>query len=191
MTRDENGVLAAMHALYKGDLTRARELLPADVELDAAEAAAFGRLDRLRTLLDRSPEAANQRSEDGFTPLHLAIFGGSLDAVRLLIAHGADVDAVSEHPTIRVRPLGTAAFVRSTEAARLLLDAGADVNGRSEGSFTALHSAAASGDRDLVHLLLERGADAALADVQGRRPAELAETSGAKDVAEVLRAARV
>jgi ankyrin repeat protein len=189
MARDEHGMLKAMHALYEGDLTRARELLPADDELDVAEAAAFGRLDRLRTLLERSPEAANERSRDGFTPLHLAIFGGSLEAVRLLIAHGADVDAVSEHPTIRVRPLGTAAFGRSTEAARLLLDAGADVNGRGEGSFTALHSAAASGDQDLVRLLLEHGADATLADLQGRRPADLAETAGATDVADVLRAA--
>ena len=40
-------------------------------------ASSRGRVDRLRTLLDGDPERVKERSPDGFTPLHLALFGGS------------------------------------------------------------------------------------------------------------------
>jgi ankyrin repeat protein len=165
----------AMQALYRGDLEEAQRLLPPDEELSASEAAAFGRLERLRALLDEDPNRANEWSDDGFGALALAIFGGQEDCARLLIERGADLEAPSRHETIRgIRPLQTAAFVRSAALTRLLLDAGADVNSRGEGGFTALHTAAQNGDVELARLLLERGADRALATSDGKRPADLA-----------------
>jgi uncharacterized protein len=165
----------AMQALYRGELDEAQRLLPPDDELTAPEAAAFGRIDRLRTLLDEDPARANAWSDDGFGALALAIFGRQEECARLLIDCGADFEAPSRHDTIRgIRPIHTAAFVRSVELTRLLVDAGADVNGRGEGGFTALHSAAQNGDVELVRLLLERGADPTLATDDGRRPADVA-----------------
>lgn len=164
----------ALQALCAGDGERARELLPADGELSVFEAAAFGRVERLRELLDADPSLANAFAEDGFTPLHLAVFGGQQEAARVLIERGADVAAVSRGSIARVAPLGTAAFVGSATLARLLLDAGADVNARAEGGFTALHSAAQSDDAELVELLLERGADPSLETAEGKRAADLA-----------------
>src|SRR3712207_2025811 len=131
----------ALEALYRGDVQRAQELLPPEDEQTVFEAAAFGRADRVRAILAADPAQAAARSEDGFTPLHLAIFGGSEEVVRLLIGHGADVNAASSNAEVRVPPLGTAAFVRSTALARVLLESGADVNGRGDGGFTALHAA--------------------------------------------------
>lgn len=163
-----------MKALYEGDVDRARGLLPADEELSVFDAAAFGRLERLRAILAADPSQAGALSDDGFTPLHLAVFAGQPEAARLLIDHGADLDALATSAVARVRPLGTAAFVRSVPLAGLLLDAGADVNGRGDGGFTALHSAAQSGDEELVRLLLARGADPSLSTAQGARPADLA-----------------
>jgi ankyrin repeat protein len=165
----------AMEALYRGDLDEAKRLLPPDEELTTAEAAAFGRMERLQALLDDDPSRANEWSDDGFGPLALAIFGGHEECARLLIDRGADLETPSRHERIRgIRPIHTAAFVRSVELTRLLLDAGADVNGRGEGGFTGLHSAAQNGDVELVRLLLERGADRTLATEDGRRPADLA-----------------
>jgi ankyrin repeat protein len=163
----------ALQALYAGDEERARKLLPADSELSVFEAAAFGRVDRLRGLLDGEPAQANAFSDDGFTALHLAIYGGQEGAARLLLERGADPNALSAGDIARVPPLGTAAFVRSVPLARLLLDSGADPNGRGEGGFTALHTAAQNGDEELVRLLEERGADPNLATDDGRRPADL------------------
>ena len=162
----------ALEALYAGDAERARELLPPDDELSVFEAAAFGRLDRLGGILDDDPAQATAQSGDGFTALHLAIFGGQEEAARLLLERGADPNALSANEAVRVPPLGTAAFVRSVPLARLLLDSGADVNGRGEGGFTALHSAAQNGDADLAWLLLERGADPSLATDDGKLPAD-------------------
>jgi ankyrin repeat protein len=167
---------AAMEALYVGDREGARRLLPPDGELSVFEAAAFGREARLEELLRGDPSLATAFSDDGFTALHLAVFGEQEGAARLLVAHGAAVDVVATSEIARVAPLGTAAFVRSVPLARLLLDAGADPNGAEDGGFTALHSAAQSGDEPLVRLLLERGADPAQAATDGVRPVDLAAT---------------
>jgi uncharacterized protein len=163
----------ALQALYQGDEQKARELLGPDDELTVFEAAAFGRTERLGRILDDDPDQVRALSDDGFTALHLAIFGGQEDAMRLLLERGADPNVLSTSDIAKVPPLGTAAFVRSVPLARLLLDSGADPNGRGEGGFTALHSAAQNEDEELARLLLERGADPSLAADDGRRPADL------------------
>jgi Ankyrin repeats (3 copies) len=124
----EQMVSEALQALYEGDRARAEQLLAPDDELSAYEAAAFGRTDRLRRLLEEDPANATTWSPDGFTALHLAIFGGSEEAVRLLIEHGADVDALATSDVARVRPLGTAAFVGRPDLEKLLLEAGANAS---------------------------------------------------------------
>ena len=162
----------ALEALYSGDSAKGRELLPPDDELSVFEAAAFGRVDALRRILEDEPGQATALSGDGFTALHLAVFGGQEEAARLLVEGGADPNALSMNEAVRVPPLGTAAFVRSVPLAGLLLDSGADVNGRGEGGSTALHSAAQNDDEELARLLLERGADPSLATDDGKRAAD-------------------
>ena len=119
-------VSEALQALYEGDRERADELRAPDDELPAYEAAAFGRIERLQQLLDEDPANANAWSPDGFTALHLAIFGGSEEAVRLLVEREADLDALATAEIAQVRPLGTAAFVGRPDLEQILLDAGAD-----------------------------------------------------------------
>ena len=138
----------ALQALYAGEGERARRLLRPDDELTVFDAAAFGRVERLRSLLRDDPAAARAVSGDGFTVLHLAVFGGREEAARILIDHGADLDAVSSGSIAQVTPLGTAAFVRSVPLARLLLEAGADPE-----IGTPLVTAEANGDEELAALL--------------------------------------
>jgi ankyrin repeat protein len=166
----------ALQALYAGDVEKAQALLPADGELSIFEAAAFGRIERLRSILAEDASQARALSVDGFTALHLAVFAEQEEAAQVLIEHGADVNARSTGAIARVPALGTAAFVRSVPLARLLLDNGADVNGQGEGGFTALHTAAQNGDEEIVRLLLERGADVNVATAQGKQPADLAKS---------------
>jgi len=163
----------ALQALYQGDEERARQLLPPDGELSVFEAAAFGRVERLAEILRDDPAQAQSFSEDGFTALHLAVFGRQEEAARVLLKAGADPNVLATSSLARVPPLGTAAFVRSVPLARLLLDHGADPNRPGEGGFTALHAAAQNGDEELARLLLERGADRGVAADDGRRPADL------------------
>lgn len=172
----------AMEALYAGDAERARSLLRPDDELGVFDAAAFGRMERLRAILDADPGQANAFAADGFTPLHLAIFGGQEAAARLLIDRGADVEAVATGSIARVAPLGTAVFVRSVDLTRLLLENGADVNKQVEGGFTVLHSAAQSNDEGLVRLLLENGADPNVATDDGKLPTDYATEEGVRSL---------
>ena len=137
---------AALLALYQGDVESAQELLGADDTLDVFDAAAFGRVARLRELLNEDPSLARAFSDDGFTALHLAAYGAQEDAARALIDASADLEAVSRGEIAQVTPIGTAAFVGSVALARLLLDAGADPT-------RALDTARANGDVELIALL--------------------------------------
>jgi ankyrin repeat protein len=150
-----------LQAIYRGDQARADELLAADLELDVFEAAGVGRADRLRELLDENAALANAWAEDGFQPLGLASFFGHVDAARLLVERGAEVNSASRND-FKVMPLHSAAATGDPELryelAKLLLEHGADPNARQQDDFTALMAADQHGDERLRSLLVEHGA---------------------------------
>ncbi|MEK6275375.1 MAG: ankyrin repeat domain-containing protein [Actinomycetota bacterium] len=150
-----------LEAIYNGDHVRVEELLAADRELDVFEAAAVGRAERVRELLDQDPSLANAWAEDGFQPLGLASFFGHLEAARLLVERGAEVNSASRNP-MKVMPLHSAAAAGDPEVryelANLLLEHGAEPNARQQDDFTPLMAANQSGDERLVRLLEEHGA---------------------------------
>jgi len=155
-----------LEALYRGDADRVSALLAADPELSVFEAAAFGRTDRLRELLDEDPAQANAFGDDGFQPLGLACFFGHVEAARLLVDRGADPNTLARNEHIQAGPLHSAVAsegkgpqVRYGLAA-LLLDHGADPNLRQGGGFSALDAARQNGDHHVEELLRERGAEA-------------------------------
>jgi uncharacterized protein YndB with AHSA1/START domain len=144
-------------ALYRGDRAAA-EAAAEGVALDLFDAAALGRADRLREVLDAQPELVGDLSDDGFTALHLACFAGGADAVRLLVDRGAPLERLAEASFARVRPLGTAVFAGNVEAARILLEAGADPNGTDSEEHRPLQTAEANENEELARLLREHGA---------------------------------
>ena len=153
-----------LEALYRGDRARVDEMLASEPELDVFEAAALGRTDRLRELLDEDPSRANAFGADGFHPLGLACFFGHVDAARVLLERGADVNALSRNDRIQTAAIHAAAASEAKdEAARyelvkLALDHGADPNLPQGGDFRAIDAARQNGDERVEQLLLERGA---------------------------------
>src|SRR5690242_4323240 len=95
-------------ALYRGDSAAAEQILATDPELDVFEAAAAGRAERLRELIDHDPALVNAWAPDGFQPLGLASFFGHGDAARVLVEAGAEVNSPSRN-TFKVMPLHSAA----------------------------------------------------------------------------------
>jgi hypothetical protein len=107
----------------------------------------------------------------GWHPLHLAVEADQGDAVSLLIAHGAKMDARARGG---MTPLHVAVQHHRAAVLSLMLARGADPNVRNEQGQTPLHLAAFHGKPDLASALLAAGARTDLKDDQGRTPLDLA-----------------
>ena len=157
--RDESGVSVVLLAHYHGEPAIGALLAAARDDLDVFEAAAAGDTERLRSLVAADPALANATAPDGFSPLGLAAFFKREDAARALLEHGADPSAPSRN-VMKVTPLHSAvADGGNTAIAKMLIAAGAEVNVAQRHGWTPLHGAAATGDVEVVRLLLARGAD--------------------------------
>lgn len=174
--RNEEDVSLPLFALYHRRqeiadwlLRRKESLAP----LDVFEAAAFGRVHRLREILRAEPELANAYAGDGFFPLGLAAFFGQEQAVKMLLARGADPN-LAAHNRMKVRALHAAAASRSLSIAKVLIEAGADVNARQQAGFTPLQEAASNGQLELVRLLVDHGASLEDKAEDGRTALEMA-----------------
>ncbi|MBO0870733.1 MAG: ankyrin repeat domain-containing protein [Micromonosporaceae bacterium] len=183
-TRHKGGPTPVLFALYHHYPELAEALASVSGELDLAEAAALDRVDRVRELL-ADGAAVDGRTPDGFTPLQLAAYFGAPATVELLIAAGAEVDAVAANP-MRIQPLHAAAAGQHPEVVRILLRAGADPNGRQQGGWTPLHAAAQHGDTALVELLLAAGTDPDATNDEGTTPAAAARQAGHPELADRL-----
>jgi uncharacterized protein len=181
---DASGVSLLMQSLYRGQRELAEAIAEKKVGLDIFEAASLGYLQQLRECA-RDAAQLNSRSKDGFTALHFACFFHQPQAVRMLIAAGAEVDVVAANP-MKVMPLHSAASSRNLEAARLLLEHGAAVNARQHGGWAPIHAAAQNGDRAMVELLLQHKADCKITNHEGKTPASLAREKGHEEIAVLL-----
>jgi ankyrin repeat protein len=122
-------------------------------------------LAQLKTLLDQK-DSANVKDDRGITPLMYAAENGSLDAMRLLIDSGADVNTQNA--------FGSTALLWSVADAakvRLLLDHGAQVNTPARSGRTALIVAAFTNPAaEVVKLLLAKGAKVDVMDARHVTP---------------------
>ena len=111
----------------------------------------------MAALLGAAPPAllAQQRSADtSASALHWAAYRNDLDAVKRLLAEGADPNAVNR---FGVTPLHEAATVGNAAMLEALLDAGGDANAAFGEGETVLMTAARAGDVASVKTLLAHG----------------------------------
>lgn len=94
------------------------------------------------------------------TPLHQAVEKGDIEAVRSLLAQGADINAKSWNSET---PLGTAVYHRQKEIVALLLSHGAEVNSAYTGNglfgTIPLHLALRSHQAEIAEMLVKAGSD--------------------------------
>jgi ankyrin repeat protein len=148
---DEHGVSALLLTLYHRRPEARDALLAAGAPVGPLEAAALGDVEKL------AGADLSVRGGDGFTPLHLAAFFGGAEAVKAILATGADPDADADN-TFKVRPIHSAVAVRDHASAQALLEAGADPNVEQQGGYTPLDAALQHEDTEMEALLRRHGA---------------------------------
>ncbi|KAH9955976.1 ankyrin repeat-containing domain protein [Lactifluus volemus] len=93
-------------------------------------------------------------ANNGWTPLHRASLSGHLEVVRLLLDHGADVNATKQDHR---RSLHLASSSGYPEIVKLLLERGADIHVLDDDGRTPSQEASRRGYRRIVKLLSEYG----------------------------------
>ncbi|KZV70939.1 ankyrin, partial [Peniophora sp. CONT] len=206
---DAEGKLALHYAAYGGYLDVARLLLIHNGS-DTAAAQCCARTSsgvtalniavgsvkfEMCCLLLEHGALVDDSDEDGWTPLHHAVYHGSLDIVRtcrLLLEHGALTTDTDKNGLI---PLHSAAQGGNLDVVRLFLTYAAPDDSdaaapqyRACDSFgqTALHLAAGCGHAEICKLLLDHGGLVDDTDENGWTPLHLAALGGYLDVARLL-----
>jgi ankyrin repeat protein len=144
-------------------------------------AAWYGDLEMVRVLLNYKADV-NARGEEGWTPIHFVSQGhqGTVilnidqslrDVARLLLEHGADVNAqISGSDSSGRTPLHVTMEFHTVEVVRVLLEHGANVGAEDSQGRTPLHEAMRFNKAEVVRVLLEHGANVDAEDSQGRTP---------------------
>ncbi len=122
------------------------------------------------------------------TPFLLAARSADLEAMRLLLEHGADPLTTTKGGNTALTLASGVVFLEGgfgqfegppksdvLEAVQLLLELGADVNTGNSGGQTALHGAVYRAADDVIRFLVEAGAPTDAEDAAGRTPLRLAE----------------
>ena len=125
----------------------------------------------------------NVNAECGYhgSPLHAASFEGHVDAARLLLSHGADINMT------KVRtPLCSAYDGRHLDCMRVLLEHGGDMDVYYDGSGFLLHEASFSGQVDVVRLLLQHNANVNARNALEQTPLDHASRMGRARIAQLL-----
>lgn len=187
--RDTNGASAILVATYhmKPDVVNA--LVELGAPIDIFEASVLGKVDRIQEILKSNPARVSEHAPDGFTPVALAAFFGQAQAVKALIAAGANVNAAAKNP-LKVQALHAAVAGRHLEVVKAVLDAGADPNAQQQAGFRPMHEAGTNANRKLAELLLAHGADPSLPNDEGKSAIDFARDKGHAEFADWLQTQR-
>lgn len=82
-----------------------------------------GNLDKVKSII--TPQNINIKNNDGYTPLHYAVFWDKVDIVKYLVSQGADTNSQLYDNTSVLR---TAKYFKIDEIIKCLTDAGATVD---------------------------------------------------------------
>jgi uncharacterized protein len=124
----------------------------------------------------------NHLTEQGESPLMMAVFKGQIELTQQLIKQGADVNKTGW------TPLHYAATAGNTQLVKILLEHYAYIDAESPNKTTPLMMAAHYGTPGAVKLLLEEGADVSLKNDLGLNAMDFAQAAKKADSVEIIAA---
>jgi uncharacterized protein len=136
-------------------------------------------------LLTQRSVKAELRNPAGESPLMIAAIKGHLELARALIRRGAEVNKPGWTP---LHYAASRPEPDSLDMVRLLLEHHAYIDAESPNKTTPLMMAAMYGDRSVVRLLVEEGADASLRNEQGLTAVDFARRADRQDMADLIAA---
>ncbi|NWI70283.1 CSKI2 protein, partial [Todus mexicanus] len=160
-----------IQAVKNGDVASVQKLV---AKIKASKSKLLGSAKRLNV---------NYQDADGFSALHHAALGGSLDLISLLLEAQATVDIKDSNG---MRPLHYAAWQGRVEPVRVLLRAAASVNMASLDGQIPLHLSAQYGHYEVSEMLLQHQSNPCLINKAKKTPLDLACEFGRLKVAQLL-----
>lgn len=188
-----DGATALAWAAYKDDLEAVELLIRAGAKVNVANdygvtpltLACVNKNTKIINSLLIAGAAPNAVQKTGDTAFMTCVRTGDEQAVRLLLAHDAEVN--TRDAWTGQTALMWAAAEKHPGVVRLLIEHGADVNAASKGGFTSLMFAAQQGDADSAQALLGNGAKVnGLASKDGLTPLLISCAASHLSVAKVL-----
>ncbi|KYO31147.1 caskin-2 isoform C [Alligator mississippiensis] len=160
-----------IQAVKNGDVPGVQKLV---AKVKASKSKLLGSAKRLNV---------NYQDADGFSALHHAALGGSLELISLLLEAQATVDIKDSNG---MRPLHYAAWQGRVEPVRMLLRASATVNMASLDGQIPLHLSAQYGHYEVSEMLLQHQSNPCLINKAKKTPLDLACEFGRLKVAQLL-----
>ncbi len=124
----------------------------------------------ITALLDRGCPV-NIKDNEGRNALIYACVDADAPLIRLLLDRGADPNLTMNDGETTAFHYAVACHNSNAGIVRMLLDAGADLHNMSKSGRTMMHSAARSGNQEILQLLAERGLSPEARDAKGHTPA--------------------
>ncbi len=152
----------------------------------------------VKAILAEKPKLINARQfPAGRTPLHNAAYNGSNYVVKLLIAEGAEIDALDDHEQT---PLHCACNYGRPGNVRLLVNKGADINAVDERGRTPLHGVGrrkwfeqmgggnfTPDHKGVAQILLSMGVQTQIKDQYGRTPLDYAILNDETNIVNIIK----
>jgi ankyrin repeat protein len=191
-------------------LCAAAALMAQTPQDDLIDAAKKGHADQVKAMLDAHPELVTAKTTGGVSAILLSVYYRHPEIAAIFVAHGAKLSVAEACATgaadrvaefLKENPqsandrspdgfpvLGLAIFFGHRDTARMLIDAGADVNEAATNAqkVAIIHSAAASGNVEMVRLLIEKGARVNVVQEGGFTPLHEAAAQDNRAMAELL-----